>query len=96
MRNFLILGDWNALCDVCGLKHKASELQKRWDGLMVCQQDYEFRHPQDYLRVQKEQINTPWARPDPTIEGYVCTYVTSQGIAGIGVAGCAITGSVNP
>ncbi len=56
-------GDWNAICDVCGFKFKASKLQKRWDGLMVCNQDFELRHPQDFIRPIKENISVPWTRP---------------------------------
>jgi hypothetical protein len=63
MKNHLILGNYNALCDSCGRKFKALDLQKRWDGLMVCQEDFEQRHPQDLLKVQREKIAVPWSRP---------------------------------
>lgn len=63
MKNHLILGTWNALCDSCGRKFKAKDLQKRWDGLMVCHEDFEQRHPQDLLKVQREKIAVPWSRP---------------------------------
>jgi hypothetical protein len=76
MKNHLILGDWNALCDSCGRKFKASSLQKRWDGLIVCREDWEQRHPQDLLRVQREQISVPWARPYPAED----TYITKFGL----------------
>lgn len=71
MKNYLTLGDWNALCDSCGRKFKASTLKRRWDGLMVCQEDYELRHPSDFLRVQKERISVPWARPYPASDTYI-------------------------
>lgn len=71
MKNHLILGNWNALCDSCGRKFKANQLQKRWDGLMVCEEDWEQRHPQDLLRVQREQISVPWARPYPAQDNYI-------------------------
>ena len=71
MKNHLILGNWNALCDSCGRKFKANDLQKRWDGLFVCKEDWEQRHPQDLLRVQREQISVPWARPYPATDTYV-------------------------
>lgn len=61
----LVLGEWNAICDVCGFKFKSSELRKRWDGYMVCEDDYEQRHPQDLIRVPKERQAIPWARPVP-------------------------------
>jgi hypothetical protein len=71
MKNHLILGDWNALCDSCGRKFKASSLKKRWDGLIVCKEDWEQRHPQDLLRVQREQISVPWARPYPAQDTFL-------------------------
>lgn len=76
MKNHLILGDWNALCDSCGRKFKASSLQKRWDGLIVCKEDWEQRHPQDLLRVQREQISVPWSRPYPAQDTYLPWYYT--------------------
>lgn len=71
MKNHLILGDWNALCDSCGRKFKASSLKKRWDGLIVCREDWEQRHPQDLLRVQREQISVPWSRPYPAQDTFI-------------------------
>lgn len=59
------LGDWNAICDVCGFKMKASELKDRWDGLKVCEEDWEPRHPSDLYRAPTtpESI-VPWTRPE--------------------------------
>jgi hypothetical protein len=71
MKNHLLLGNWNALCDSCGRKFKAFDLQKRWDGLMVCQEDFEQRHPQDLLKVQREKIAVPWSRPYAAEDTYV-------------------------
>jgi len=58
-------GDWNAICDSCGYKYKASELRLRWDGFRVCPKDFELRHPQDLLRGVKDKQSTPWSRPEP-------------------------------
>jgi hypothetical protein len=73
MKNHLILGNWNALCDSCGRKFKALDLQKRWDGLMVCKEDYELRHPSDFLRVQKEKITVDFSRPYPAQDTFITT-----------------------
>jgi hypothetical protein len=62
--DYLKTGDWNAICDECGFKFKASELRKRWDGYMVCKDDFEERHPQDFLKGVPDKQNVPWARPD--------------------------------
>lgn len=78
MKNHLILGNWNALCDVCGRKFKALDMQKRWDGLMVCKEDFEIRHPSDFLRVQREKISVPWVRPYPAEDTFIS--VNSEGV----------------
>jgi hypothetical protein len=64
--DYLKLGDYNAICDVCGFKYKASELQMRWDGLFVCEKDWEPRHPQDYVKgIKDRQVPRGPIRPDP-------------------------------
>lgn len=57
-------GPWNVVCDVCGFEFHSHELHKRWDGLMVCRDDWEPRHPQDFVRSVKEST-IPWSRPEP-------------------------------
>lgn len=64
--NYYKSGDWNAICDVCGLKMKASQLRKRWDGYMVCDIDWEPRHIMDFLRAPPPPRPLPWTRPEPT------------------------------
>jgi hypothetical protein len=62
-------GTWNAYCDVCGFKFKADELQDRWDGYKVCQQDWEPRHPRDFQGPTAPERSVPWTRNiDVTIE----------------------------
>ena len=58
-------GDQNAICDVCGFQYKASELLERWDGAMVCIHDFEYRHPQDFIRVPRTESVPEWSRPVP-------------------------------
>ena len=87
-------GLWEAICDVCGRKFKASSLQKRWDGLMVCPGDYETRQPQDFVRGVADTQVPPWTRPEAQDTFiFFCTLVTIQGQADIGVADCARAGS---
>lgn len=71
-QNTLELGDYNAICDVCGFKFKASDLREQWDGekkSMVCRDDWEPRHPSDYFEPPKEDTSVPWARPDSAEAG---------------------------
>ena len=64
-KDYLELGTWNTLCDICGFKFKAFELRKRWDGYMVCSKDFEERQPQDLIRLPRERQAPPWVRPVP-------------------------------
>ena len=57
-------GSHNVICDVCGLKYKNSALKKRWDGVMVCEWDFETRHPQEFVRSRPDASRLPWTRTD--------------------------------
>ena len=57
-------GDYNAICDECGKKFKFSKLKKRWDGLFVCERDWEPRHPQDYVKGIRDNMSVPISRPE--------------------------------
>lgn len=85
-------GDWIAVCDSCGRYYKASKLRKRWDGLMVCDADWEPRQPQDYVRGKAERQIPTWTRSKPED-----TY-TNAGqplwIAGYAIAGYAVPGTL--
>lgn len=103
-RTWFTSGDWNFICDVCGVKRKASQGQERWDGLMVCMPTikagcWETRHPQDLIRPIPDQQKLPWTRPEaadqfigPFAGNGQCDIINSQAVAGIGVAGCMIAG----
>ena len=60
-----IRGDFWRICDVCGFKCRSSETSKRWDGLIVCREDFETRHPQDFVRGRLDRQNVPDPRPEP-------------------------------
>lgn len=89
--DYLIDGDWNAICDSCGRKFKASQLKLRWDGFRVCKDDWEPRHPQDFVRGVKDIQKTSWIRSQtPDIFIFAgCTTITVQALANIGTADCA-------
>lgn len=65
MSDTFILGDSKACCDCCGFDYKLSQLRKRWDGAMVCDKDWEPRHPQDSLKARPERNNVKNARTEP-------------------------------
>jgi len=62
-RDYYNHGDYNVICDVCGQKFKASECQMRWDNLLVCHNDFEIRHPQDFVRGRTDDQRVPIPRP---------------------------------
>lgn len=65
-KNHFISGEWNVTCDVCSRKIKAHEAKQRWDGFIVCPEDFENRHPQDFVKAQTDKITVPFTRPIPT------------------------------
>jgi hypothetical protein len=93
-----ISGSWLVICDSCAKKIRSEEAFHRWDGFVVCGNCFEERHPQDFLRARVDKITVPFTRPrgeDVFVEDVGCTIEHQQGIAGIGVAGCAICGHVD-
>jgi hypothetical protein len=58
-------GQWNVTCDVCSKKIKAEDAKQRWDGFIVCPDDYEQRHPMDFIRTRQDKISVPFTRPIP-------------------------------
>jgi hypothetical protein len=65
--NDFVLGDSKSCCDVCGFDYKRSQLKKRWDGALVCNKDWEQRHPQDNIKIPGERNDVKDSRisPDP-------------------------------
>lgn len=76
--NYFKSGDWNVICDVCGFKFKASELKETWDKKRVCSQDFELRHPLDFLRAPRETTSIPWSRPEPADQFVTVNYVAAS------------------
>lgn len=61
------LGDWNVMCDRCGMKRRASQCRLNWQNLLVCSDTcWEPRHPQDFVRAIPDDQSVPIARPDVT------------------------------
>ena len=60
-----------AICDRCGQEYKYQQLKKEWNGLFVCPECYEPKHPQldpQPHRVDPEALRDPRpTEPAPTI-----------------------------
>lgn len=71
--DFLRPGDYNAQCYECGRKFKFSTLKRHWKGYYVCEEHWEERQPQDFVRGSSDDQTVPYAQPlpapvfDPTI-----------------------------
>ena len=75
-KNYYVPGDYNVVCDVCSKKIKASEAKQRWDGFIVCPDDFETRQPQDFVKVKTDKITVPFQRPIPTLLFTEISYIT--------------------
>jgi len=73
-----VLGDAKACCDVCGFDYKQSQLRKRWDGAMVCPDDFETRHPQDFVKAVPERNHIKEPRPRPEIRYLAVGEITAE------------------
>lgn len=94
MTTYFKSGSWNVICAVCGRQFKASDIRKRWDGLLVCHSDYEERHPLDFVRALPERAGVPYANPEPadTFAEVACPFPALAGMADVGTADCARAG----
>ncbi len=82
-------GSWNVHCDVCNFKFKSEDIRKRWDGLMVCDADFELDHPQKFLRVKGDKISVPYVRKQEDVFLDVCYLWEISSYADIASADCA-------
>lgn len=54
-------------CDRCGCDIRAEDAKKEWTGLWLCPDDWEIRHPQDFVRGRYDEIAAAEPnRPEPT------------------------------
>lgn len=65
MSSYYKPGTWNVICDLCGRQFKSDEVRKRWDGLIVCKNDYEPRHILDFIKPHPERTTVPYVRKEP-------------------------------
>lgn len=65
-KNYQIPGDWNVITDCCGMKRKFSQVIRQWDGLIVCPEHHDPRHPLDFIKSTHDDQRVPIARPEST------------------------------
>jgi len=71
MSDTFVAGQWNAICDRCGEKHKSSKIRLEWTGLRVCAACWEPRHPQDFIKGVPDRQAPAWVRPEIVSEPFL-------------------------
>lgn len=98
-RDYYAEGDYNAICDGCASKLKASVLRKDWQGFMKCMRCWEPRHPQDFVRGRNtaEPAPVPFVR-GPQTPSYldVCSLNSVNALIDVAVVDCVIVDYVSP
>lgn len=56
-------GQWKLIDDRTGFAMYSGEARKEWNGAIVRGDQYEYRHPQDFVRGVTENPGVPFARP---------------------------------
>lgn len=61
-------GTWTTVCDRTGFRLLNTQCRFEWNGLLVFDQVWEIRQPQDYLKGIPDDQSVPYARPmqEPT------------------------------
>lgn len=68
-------GNYWAVCDRCGFDYRIKDLKMTWDGLLVCDKDWEPRQPQDFVRTVVDTIAPQGpVRPEPEAKSTNITY----------------------
>jgi hypothetical protein len=56
-------GSYWRICDRSGLKVRAENTRKQWNNLIVREQSFEDRQPQDFVRGRRDDQTVPEPRP---------------------------------
>lgn len=59
-------GDHWVIDDITGQKVPASETRRMWNGAVVSRENFEPRHPQDFVKARPERYRVKDPRPRPT------------------------------
>lgn len=83
-------GNWKVACHVCGFWFPSSEIKRRWDGVLVCDKDFETRHPQTLIKIRGESAVPSFVSKDADPDEFVqvCDIVSSSAYADMGTADC--------
>jgi hypothetical protein len=60
-------GDHLVMCELCAINYYRSECRKNWKGQIVCEDCWEPRHPQDFVKVKPDIAKPRDVRPDGNV-----------------------------
>lgn len=66
MKEEYVHGDYNVISDRSGFKHKRSDMRFEWTNSLVHKDDWERRHPQDFLKGVRDHQAVDDPRPGAT------------------------------
>lgn len=95
-QDYLKLGDWNAVCSMCGRKRKASEMAKNWQGMYRCPEHNEPRHAQDFVKAVPDVQTPPWVQPPTDVFVSFCTPNGRSAIPDCGLPDCMLPDFTDP
>ena len=91
---YVVLGDWNAICDRCQFRSKAKLDKIKNDGqqpgLKVCPKCQDIRHPQDFVQAKPDAQSAAWTRPEP--DNRFVGPCSRTAVVGLAKVGCAVVG----
>jgi hypothetical protein len=89
-----IPGDYWRICDRSGRKVRASQTVRQWDGLIVALDEYEERHPQDFVRGRRDFQSVPDPRPE-MVDSFIGPLITTTAaVASAGATTLSVVSSV--
>lgn len=96
-KSYLDLGNWNVVCYFCGVKYKATDLKRYWQGFWVCESCWEPRQEQDFVRGVPDDQTPAWTQPKPpNVFVPLCTPNTITAYPGYAQPGCVMPGYIHP
>lgn len=77
---------YNVICPMCQRKFKNTDMKRRWDGLIVCEEDWEPRHPMDFYRTINDNHVLPFVltNTNQVEKTWTPVYVNRTDVAGTG------------
>jgi hypothetical protein len=86
-------GNHWVICEVCGFAIRAKDARLTWDDRIVCPEDFEVRHPQDFVRGRADrQAADGLVSPEVADEFIGGIFSIRSAVAGIAIAGRMIAG----